>query len=154
MNGALDSSLYLKRQDEMVTGKLTKNRNGSTDEKLAFAIATIPLGEDEDGDTITTALCRELDAADIPEKEAKLSRGERGVIQHFNDLENEGGVSEDDLRRACIDGRNVSSSDKEDSRRKTLDNALRGLTEKGVLVFDGGFYSTPSAEDNLPEELL
>ncbi|TRD22075.1 AAA family ATPase [Palleronia caenipelagi] len=44
LNGALDANLYLKREDGVVTGKLTKNRNGSTDQKIAFTVATVAEG--------------------------------------------------------------------------------------------------------------
>ena len=147
LNGALDANLYLKREDGAVTGKLTKNRNGSTDQKIAFTVATVPFGEDEDGDTITTAICREADASVV--RERKLNKGEAGVMDHFNELADEDGVEEAELRQACIDGRRVSTSDNADSRRRTLDNALRGLTDKSVLVFDGGKYRTPSTAADL-----
>lgn len=152
LNGALDSNLYLKRQDGLVTGQLTKNRNGSTDEKLAFTVAVMPFGEDEDGDAKTAAFCREADASTAT-RPVKLSRGELGVMDHFNDLQSGDGVSEPDLRAACLDGRNVSPSDKVDSRRRTLDNALKGLTDKGILEFDGGIYRVPSPDTDPFDEM-
>lgn len=147
LNGALDANLYLKRDDGIVSGRLTKNRNGSTDEKLAFTVATIPLGEDEDGDTITTAICREADNADLPEKEVKLSPSAKAALTVFFDVGDGAPVSEDDWREAAISGRKVSSAEDRDSRRRTFKRAVEELTRKNVLVFrDGQFAQGDSPE--------
>ena len=147
LDGAVDVNLYLKRDGVDVTGTLTKNRNGSTDQRIAFTVATVPFGEDEDGDTITTAVCREADYDAT--RETKLTRGERGVMVHYHQLADEDGVGEADLRQACIDGREVSASVVAKNRGKTTTNALRGLIEKGVLVFDGANYRLPSTAADL-----
>jgi hypothetical protein len=143
LNGALDMSLHIKRDGGVVVGNLTKNRNGTTDQPLAFTVKTVTLGEDEDGDPITTAMCQEADASDAI-RPTKLSRGEKGVMGHFEKMDAGDGVAEADLRNACLDGREVSTSPDKDSRRRTLDNALRGLTGKGVLTFQGAIYSRPA----------
>lgn len=44
-----------KDQHGIVRGRLTKNRNGSCDRDVAFRIATIETGEDEDGDPVFIA---------------------------------------------------------------------------------------------------
>lgn len=107
----------------------------------------MPFGEDEDGDPITTAVCREADCD--ASREAKLTRGKRGVMVHFHKLADEGGVGEAKLRQACINGREVSASDVAKNRGKTATNALKGLIEKGVLVFDGANYRIPSTGTDL-----
>src|SRR5690606_10871152 len=67
LNGALDVSLHLtKGEGGIVRGNLTKNRNGSCERDLAFAIVTRALGTDGDGDVVTEALCYELDADAVP----------------------------------------------------------------------------------------
>lgn len=141
LNGALDMNLYLKREDGAVTGKLTKNRNGSTDEKLAFTVATIPLGEDEDGDPITTALCREADAADLADREVRLSPSVNAALKVFHELGDGAPVEESEWRLACVDGREVSAADNRDSRGKAFKRAAEELSRKGILVFHGGKYA-------------
>ncbi|WP_162561655.1 AAA family ATPase [Yoonia vestfoldensis] len=134
LNGALDVALHIKRDDNgVVKGRLTKNRNGPCDLEIAFTIGTIDAGHDEDGDTIRlpyAAPCAFVESA-----APKLSRSEKAVMAHFEDLAGDGfEADERELRQVCVDGRGVSSADNPDSRRRTLDNALRGLIDKGVLI--------------------
>ncbi|SEL86978.1 Primase C terminal 2 (PriCT-2) [Roseovarius azorensis] len=150
LNGALDMNLYLKREDGTVTGMLTKNRNGSTDEKLAFTVATIPLGEDEDGDTITTAICRETDSADSGSREVKLSPSANAALTVFHEIGDGAPVAESIWRERAIEGRRVSAADDRDGRRRTFKRAVEELTRKNVLVFRDGRFATGQS----PEALL
>ncbi|MFC4667129.1 AAA family ATPase [Seohaeicola nanhaiensis] len=150
LNGALDVNLFLKREDGAVTGKLTKNRNGSTDEKLAFTVATIPLGEDEDGDTITTALCREADSADAGSREVKLSPSANAALTVFCEIGDGAPVGESIWRDRAIEGRRVSAADDRDGRRRTFKRAVEELTRKNVLVFREGKFTMGDS----PEALL
>ena len=150
LNGAVDVNLYLKREDGAVTGKLTKNRNGSTDEKLAFTVATIPLGEDEDGDTITTAICREADSADTGSREVKLSPSAKAALTVFYEIGDGAPVGESIWRDRAIEGRRVSAADDRDGRRRTFKRAVEELTRKNVLVFRDGKFATGDS----PEALL
>lgn len=152
LNGALDVALYLKKEDGMVSVKPSKNRNGTTEQELAFAVGVREIGTDEDGDAITAAICEETDTV---KRAPKLSRSERGVVSHFTELQTSGRVAEEELRDACLNGREVSNSDQLDNRRRTLDNALRGLTGKGVLVFSDGFYQWPGqAADDFDDDMV
>lgn len=67
LNGALDMSLHLTRASpKVVRGRLTKNRNGSSDVELAFQVETRILGKDGDGDPITAAFAVEVSREDLP----------------------------------------------------------------------------------------
>jgi len=61
LNGTLDMSLVLTVADvtnpsELVQGRLAKNRNGTTAKAFAFKKSVIVLGQDAEGDDITTTL--------------------------------------------------------------------------------------------------
>lgn len=150
LNGALDSNLYLSRKDGLVTGQLTKNRNGSTDEKLAFTVAVMPFGEDEDGDPKTAAFCREADGDDLPAKETKLSPSATAALMVFHEVSDGGPVDEDRWRDAAIADRRVSAAEDRDGRRRTFKRAVEELTRKNVLVFHEGQF----AMVNSPEGML
>lgn len=138
LNGALDVALHVKRDDSgIIRGSLTKNRNGACDRNLAFRIAIEEGGQDEDGDCITLPRCEELDASAAPPA-LRLTAAERAVLDVIHVAGGE--LTETDLRKLCIDGRNVSSSDNPDSRRRTTDRALKGLVQKCAVIFQDGLY--------------
>ncbi|SEK55323.1 AAA family ATPase [Pacificibacter marinus] len=142
LNGALDMSLHIKRDGGVVVGNLTKNRNGTTDQPLAFTVKTVTLGEDEDGDPITTAMCQEADA---PENKAKrLTPSVAAALAVFNDLPKP--VSDDAWRQAVIDSRTVSASEDADSRRKAYKRAVEDLTRKGLIVFADGHFTLAAGD--------
>lgn len=151
LNGALDMSLHLKRDGGVVTGRLTKNRNGTTDQTLAFTVKTVTLGEDEDGDPITTAICEESDG---PERAApKLSASVAAALAIFNELPQP--VTDEDWRQAVIDARTVSASDDPDSRRKAYKRAVEDLTRKGIVVFaDGQFILAAGDCEDFTDDMV
>lgn len=137
-NGALDVALHVKRDDSgIIRGALTKNRNGACDRNMAFRIAIEDGGQDEDGDRITLPRCEELDASAAPPA-LRLTAAERAVLDVIHVAGGE--LTETDLRKLCIDGRSVSSSDNPDSRRRTTDRALKGLVQKCAVIFQDGLY--------------
>ena len=142
LNGALDVSLYLKREADVVAFKPSKNRNGTTEQDFAFTIATRRLGTDEDGDPITTAICQEADTADLPRKADKLPPAASAAYAHLRHLSPDGKpVAEEAWREACVNGRNVSQSEKWESRRDTFKRAVRDLLQRELIEFGEGFYS-------------
>jgi hypothetical protein len=142
LNGALDVSIALKRDGDVVACELSKNRNGPTALSIAFSIGTRNVGVDEDGDPITAAIAED-DLPATTKASSKLTRGEAAVMGHFRELTADSSLPEADLRKACIDGRRVSQSDVADNRRRTMEIALKGLVAKGVLHFSGGAYHLP-----------
>jgi len=142
LNGALDMSLHLKRHNGVVVGRLTKNRNGATDQSLAFTVKTVTLGEDEDGDAITTAICEESGAPDSAAP--KLTPSGAAALAVFNDLSQP--VTEDAWRQAVMDSRTVSASDDKDSRRKAYKRAVEDLTRKGMVVFADGVFTLAAGD--------
>lgn len=151
LNGALDMSLHLKRDGGVVTGRLTKNRNGTTDQTLAFTVKTVTLGEDEDGDPITTAICEESDG---PERAApKLSASVAAALAIFNELPQP--VTDEDWRQAVIDSRTVSAAPDKDSRRKAYKRAVEDLTRKGIVVFaDGKFILAAGDCEDFTDDMV
>lgn len=160
LNGALDVSLYLKREADVVSFKPSKNRNGTTEQDFAFTIATRRLGTDEDGDPITTAICQEADSADLPRKTDKLPPAASAAYAMLHHLSPDGkSVTEEAWLAACVAGRNVSQSDVEKNRRDACTRAIRHLLTRDLIEFADGCYSlkvtpyapTGSDTDDFPE---
>ncbi|OJF93975.1 hypothetical protein AX761_19455 [Rhizobium sp. 58] len=148
LNGALDVAVHLSKSDGgIVRAKLTKNRNGSCERDIAFTIATLVLGEDEDGEAITAAVCRELPLGGAPDREPQMAASTKAAYSIFVELLGEGhGVNEVDFRKACVDGRIVSASDKMDTRAKQFKRAVEELTRAGKMLFANGVFSKPVHE--------
>ncbi len=141
LNGALDVSIHLKREGGIVTGKPSKNRNGTTEDGLAFSIATRVIGEDEDGDAITTAICEEADAKSLPPKGDKLTPSATAALSVLRELgHGTQWVEEDTWRKTCVAGRTVSAADDPDSRRRTFKRAVEELGRLGKVTFSDGKY--------------
>jgi hypothetical protein len=153
LNGALDVALQLKARDEngIVRGSLTKNRNGTCERDIAFRIATETLGNDEDGDPITVALVDELAAGEAPVRE-KLTASEQAAFAVFTALASAGAVTEKAWRSACIEGRTVSGSDDQESRRKATKRAFEGLCRKGAVLIRDGMVRRPGSVGNAFDE--
>jgi len=160
LNGALDVSLYLKREADVVAFKPSKNRNGTTEQDFAFTIATRRLGTDEDGDPITTAVCQEADASTLKSKADKLPPAASAAYAMLHHLSDGKPVAEEAWREACVNGRNVSQSEKWETRRDTFKRAIRELLQRELIEFGEGFYSlrvtpyspTGSDTDDFPDE--
>ncbi|RVT84560.1 hypothetical protein DXV76_12865 [Rhodobacteraceae bacterium CCMM004] len=134
LNGALDVSLALTRNGTKVSGNLSKNRNGPCDFEIQFEIQGAELGEDEDGELVTAALCRPIldDFCDIGPRNAK-ERAFMGVV--CSTLEREGGteVEEKALKVELDQSRALSGSDKKDTRDKAFKRCRDALAGHGVL---------------------
>ena len=85
-HGILDLNIIAKREDGSKTVKcsLNKNRNGTDDFQFSFAIDSVDVGEDEDGDTITAPVAHELDKADAG-PDIKLSRVQQVMLDTLRD---------------------------------------------------------------------
>ena len=151
LNGALDMSLALTKENDVVTGRMSKNRNGASDGTLAFSIGERVIGEDEDGEPRKVAICEEMHGP-APKAQAKLSDSVQATFTTFNMLAKAGDVTEVAWRDACVSGRQVSASDDPDSRRKAFKRAVETLTRRGLVVFrDGIFFPKITSPVNLAD---
>lgn len=126
-------SLHVKKDGVIVSGKLTKNRNGSTDAKIAFTIKEVTLGEDEYGEPVTTALCQEAGDETLRGHQ-KLAPQTRATLKVFNAINDGGPVEEDRLKQAVVDGREVSASDKRDTRAKAYKRNVEMIVRRSDFV--------------------
>jgi len=133
LDGALDMAIHVKRDsDGIVRGKLTKNRNGTTDRDIAFRIGTEELGADEDGDPITAALVEELSGI-AAERPKNLAPSQREALAILEELELKGAVTSDGWLAACVDGSRVSQSESTKSRRDVFNRARNSLLQAGLI---------------------
>jgi hypothetical protein len=132
LNGALDMSVHLTKGDDgVVTARLTKNRNGTSDVTLAFEIKGERIGVDQDGDTVTAALCIESKpTAPV----TKLSGSAKAALDLMRDMADEDGkVSEAEWRAVANEDRSISAVDNAESRAKATKRAMETLSRVGRI---------------------
>lgn len=146
LNGALDMSLHLKRDGKVVRVKPTKNRNGSTDQELAFSVGTIRMGTDQDGDPIWAAICDEENAAHLPSPDKPLSPSNRAALDILEELSRgRASVPRQEWRKACLASDAVCGAESADSRARALRRAIEDLTRRGLIASDGDRIRLTSA---------
>ncbi len=145
LNGALDMAMHVKRgEDGIVRAKLTKNRNGGTERDIAFRIGVEPLGENEFGNPITAAVVEEIPRG-ATQYRARLTAGESAALAKLITMEDEGRVTEDGWRAACIAEREVSGAEDMESRKRAMRRVVQGLAKKKLILTRGGFVASAEA---------
>ncbi|WP_245794532.1 AAA family ATPase [Vannielia litorea] len=151
LNGALDVSLHLRREKRLVEVRPSKNRNGTTDQSLAFSVGEIQLGTDADGDPITAPICDDESGPVVRDTATRLPASAKAALEILEAL-SEGGkcVTKSDWRKACVDSDAVSGAEKPDDRRKAFRRALEELARRQLFHSEGEIIHLPDA----PEMLL
>lgn len=146
LHGDVDMNVALRRdKDGVIRGACSKNRNGESHKDImAYRNRVVVLGLDEDGDSERTVICDELDLAETPERKDHLTPSAKAAYEVFHNLlDGRAAVPEAEWRKACVDGRAVSASEKAESRAKTFKRAAEELTRKGKVTFSDGEYRLP-----------
>lgn len=150
LNGTLDMVLTLAPGDEgdadaAVSGRLLKNRNGTTARRFAFRRRVVELGRDDDGDPITTTLPVEADAqagqrrTTLAPQQAKALQALRDTLAGPEALQQDGRtVVPESAWRAVCDTRSLSASDNPDSHGRTFRRAAGDLAAAGYVGRAGG----------------
>ena len=139
LNGALDVSLALKRDGKSVVGHLSKNRNGPCDLTIEFEIDSAELGEDEDGELITAALCRPTDDpfAELAETQPRSAKGRVFMDALYSIMEETGGefATVADVKMRLVQSQALSRSDKSETQRKAFNRVKDELAGQGFITW-------------------
>jgi len=84
LEGTLELSMFLKREGNLVTARIVKNKQGPSGGIIPFAIGMAHLGTDNDGDPMMAPICEEAVAEPISLK--KLSPEAKTAYQILCDL--------------------------------------------------------------------
>jgi len=159
--GTIDLTLFVEKVGEIVKASTRKTRDTAGGDVFAYRNHGVHVADDSDGDPITTVICQEADADDVPRKAAKLSPAASAAYVHLRKLAPDGkSVAESVWLDTCVAGRNVSQSDVEKNRRDACTRAIRHLLDRELIEFGEGGYSlrlipyspTGGAGDDFPEE--
>ena len=153
LNGALDVAVCLDpaKEDGIVRGHLTKNRNGPQTLKVAFRIETRDAGMDEDGDPIRLPVAVEVTSH--IDARTKLTPSEQAALDELLEMIQ---LSNDSVLIAqwqaqCELTRVVSIADKRASRTKAFARALKRLEKKGLIRTNASHAWPTSMPERAPD---
>jgi hypothetical protein len=144
---ACDAVIFVNREGDQRSWKLEKSKDGEDGIEHGFKLRIVDLGEDEDGDPITSCVVVPDDAA-IPQWAYKpLSPNKHLGMASFHEAAGEHGIIDDDgnFIGVHVDAwRPVfyrsSTSDNEDTKRKAFGRARSELVREGHLVMESDRY--------------
>jgi putative DNA primase/helicase len=148
LNAALDAAIEVTRQDDRREWSLSKSKDGEDGAAQAFRLEVVELGEDEDGEPVTSCVVRrDQRAEDIQRVKLPQGGNQRLVLDALRPLFKDGRTGRPGAPpvRPCIEleaaviagaGRLTCPTDKRTSRTR---DAISGLVSRGVLGLNEGW---------------
>lgn len=141
LRAALDAEIALARSDDgVIEATLAKARDGATGARLAFRLRQVALGEDEDGDAVTSCVVAPEDAT--PSQRPEPGEAGRKALAALDALIAASGpdnpVTLDGWRDAAI-AAGVSASTDRAVQRSGFHKARRQLEELGLVEVEEQF---------------
>jgi len=134
IKGAVDAEIEVARADHDRSLTVTKMRDGEDGARFGFRLRTVELGEDDEGEKITSCVVEHVDCA--PTRAKRLGRTKQLVVDAVRDgfgldgsLPTPEGVIE-----ACVPL--IASEPR--VARQTAKRALNALLEDGTVVLEAG----------------
>lgn len=147
LRAAADVEIELVRNGETRIASVTKQKDGEDGAQFAFRLVTVTLGEDADGDAITSCVVEPLDA---PPRAAVLPRGTKEVavleaVKKWVALAGEAvpvtQVIDEAVQQIPFD----EAAGRRDTRRQHAMRALESLAARKAVVIDGALVALPDA---------
>jgi len=141
IKGALDVEIQVERSDKYRSATITKMKDGEGEgEEFAFSLVTVALGQDEDGDEITSCVLQH--GASVPHAQRRAEP--KGVWQQavmrvavgLTDLP--GVVTSSQLIDAAVNEMPRDETKKDDRRRDNIVRAVQALVTANRLSVAGG----------------
>lgn len=145
-HAAVDHELAISRDDDIRYLDLgSKQRDAQDGNRATFKLTVVELGEDEDGDQVTTCVVEELnnDAPWPSAKSKKRPRAQQAVLDMLEELRRIQGdvVTREQLIDACSEPGRVSDSENRDNRRRAARRAFHDVEAEGLIHRNGDFIS-------------
>lgn len=152
--GAADSTIKVERNLDVRTAHIEKMKEGEDSGKFPFKLNTIELGEDEDGDSVTSCvvvLSEEVAEKQTAKKERKprsgdfetsenyrVARKHLEIIQELIGLDAKANHDESDIISAIQSDPNLNPMGYEDTpKERSIKRTLHTLCEKGKITKEG-----------------
>lgn len=138
LRAATDVELEVLRSDEDRVVSVTKQKDGEEGAEYGFRLRVVPIGMDEDGDSITSCV---VDIAQVSARHQravlKLGNNEKVVMRAIRDNITLDGLNPDEntvVTKAIEQMDFDPERTKNDKRRQNTLRAIEGLIEKGLIA--------------------
>ncbi len=151
--GAADAVIEISRHEEsgICEGKIVKVKDGSADVPLKYTLRQSVLGQDEDGEDITSCVVEPTDASPgVTRGKPNLTNAEKialealdealieqGVVQPIISVPSGGRAVKVDVWRGYAYRKRISEADNQEARKKAFQNVRMGLQAKKVIGIEG-----------------
>lgn len=141
LKAAADTELEVVRSDDQRAMRVSKQKDGEDGLDMGFALETVPVGTDEDGDPITSCVVTHNTntVAEVRKSGKKLGKVEDTVMQVLLDGEDlaSGGMDRESLLLASIE-KLPKGDGKRDRRREVASRAVTELLNTGRVTNTAG----------------
>lgn len=152
LRAAADAEIEISRVDNDRVATITKLKDGDDGTEYGFKLHTVVLGQDDDGDDITSCVLQHTNA--VPKAQRKKEpKGDIQVLawRLFNDLlglsDGSEGVRATDLWDACV-AQLPEEEGKRDTRMQRVKRAVDGLVATGRIYLNGARLFAEKIEEN------
>lgn len=136
LRAAADAELEVTRLGDTRTLAVTKQKDGNDEARFAFRLRPVPLGQDEEGEDVTSAVVEHVDApAAVRLPKGALQRRALAIVEELQPLG--GGATSVATVITTLAAEGVHDPEKRDTRRQHARRALDGLAQAGFLVVEG-----------------
>lgn len=149
---ALDAAILVERNGDARTWRVEKAKDGEDGETHGFRLKSIIVGTDEDGDDVTSCVVVPDEGAALRRDFKELTANQHLGMASFREAAGEHGVVDDkgefvgvhlDAWRPTF--YRSSTSDNDDTKRKSFNRARQDLVRDGHLAVHNDYYRVGSA---------
>lgn len=142
LRAAADVELEVLRSDDLRSISVTKLKDGQDGTQIGFKLHTVILGQDEDGDDITSCIVEYTEGGRVSRNKAtQIGQKERQILMVLNDIYGLGVDSEvplTDLIDAASAQLPAPIDGKRDNRKRDVTRCLDSLAAKNYVFIENG----------------
>lgn len=146
IKGALDVEIMVDRDEGRRWATITKMKDGDEGQQFGFSLESVTLGEDEDGDPITSAVVTETEGSPAPGRKAKRGANQALILRVAETLTALDGETTVQALITAAMAEMPDTGAKAFQVRGNLMRALKLLEEEGALSTVGGVVSLKDFE--------
>lgn len=151
LRAAADVELEVLRSDELRSISVTKLKDGQDGTQIGFKLHTVILGEDEDGDDITSCIVEYTNTGRATkEKGQTVGPKERQILMVLNEvfgLGTDQKMALPDLIEAAAAQLAPPVDGKRDNRKRDVSRCIDSLSAKNYLFVEDGMVKLPESDN-------
>lgn len=151
LRAAADVELEVLRADELRSISVTKLKDGRDGAQIGFKLHTVILGEDEDGDDITSCIVEYTNTGRATkEKGATVGPKERQILMVLNEvfgLGTDQKMALPELIEAAAAQLAPPIDGKRDNRKRDVSRCIDSLSAKNYLFVENGMVNLPESDN-------